>query len=165
MPSSSSGLITITDNSQLFTRAVDHILKRVLLVGIPQEKSSQGRKGGEPNNAEIAFVNTFGSPAKGIPARPFLEPAIEEKVTKDRVSEYFGEAVKSALDGDFAGADTNLGKAGMVARNAVVKYIDDSSHFVPNAPYTIMMKGSDHPLIDTGSLRTSITYVIREEGK
>lgn len=158
------GLVTVTDNSQLFTTAIDHILQRVLLVGIPQENSSSGRSGEEPTNAELAFIHTYGSPINRIPARPFMEPAIEEKETKERVAEYYGKAVKSAFNGDFAGADANLGKAGMIARNAIVRYIDDSSHFVPNAPMTIALKGSDKPLIDTGSLRTSITYVIRTEG-
>lgn len=163
MAGSSFELITTTDNESLFTSAIDHMLHKVLLVGIPQEKSSVGRKSTEPNNAELAFIHTYGSPIRNIPARPFMEPALMETETKNRITEYYSKAAQSAFNGDFSSVDGNLHKAGMVARNAIVAYIDDSSHFVPNSPVTIAKKGSDKPLIDTGSLRTSITYVIREE--
>lgn len=156
-------VITNVDNTNLFTMGIDHLLKRVLLVGVPQEKASSGRKGEEPNNAELAFIHTMGSPLRNIPPRPFLEPAIAQKETSERIADCFKKAAQSAVNGDFGGIDANLGKAGMIARNAVVRYIDDSSHFVPNSPITIARKGSDKPLIDTGSLRTSITYVIKEQ--
>ena len=36
--------------------------------------------------------------------------------------------------------------------------------FVPNSPATIKRKGSSRPLIDTGHLRQSVRYRIRQKG-
>ena len=50
----------------------------------------------------------------------------------------------------------------MIARNAVVRKINKGP-FTPNAPATVKRKGSSQPLIDTGNLRKSITFVIRDD--
>ena len=51
--------------------------------------------------------------------------------------------------------------AGTVAQNAARAWMNNE-HLAPNRPSTIRMKGSDQPLIDTGSLRKSIIYVVRK---
>lgn len=50
---------------------------------------------------------------------------------------------------------------GMLARDKVRLSFTDG-HLQPNAPSTIKKKGSSKPLIDTGQLRQSITYVVKE---
>ena len=61
-----------------------------VLIGIPQAASSRR---GEITNAELAFIHTHGSPINRIPARPFLEPAIEE--TKEQLRETNSEEKKA----------------------------------------------------------------------
>ena len=53
---------------------------------------------------------------------------------------------------------------GTDVQKKVQKRIDEGQ-FVPNAPSTIKRKGHDHPLIDTGTMRDSISYTICEKGE
>ena len=40
-----------------------------------------------------------------------------------------------------------------------------NGEYVPNAPATIRKKKSDKPLIDTGRMRSSVQYQIKEKGR
>jgi hypothetical protein len=55
-----------------------------------------------------------------------------------------------------------LARVGAVAMGAVISFVrgDYYRETIPNAPMTIDKKGSDHPLIDTGQLVSSITYAV-----
>lgn len=48
-------------------------------------------------------------------------------------------------------------RAVLLLRSEVLDYIDSAKHGVPNAPLTILIKGSDAPLVDRGDLRLGIT--------
>ena len=153
--------------------AIAFLKSNRVLVGIPQAASSTR---GEVTNAELAFIHTNGSPINRIPPRPFLEPGIEE--AKDDIAGCMKSAIEAAVEGNTAAAMDELHKAGMYGENAAKSYIG-AGHHEPNADITIhggwmrnrvsgkpvFVKGkhSDVPLIDTGSLRSSITHVI--EGK
>lgn len=129
------------------------------LVGIPQEKGS--RKSDEITNVELAFIHSNGSPVRNIPPRPFIEPAIAQPEIKRKIAERMKAAAVSAIEGNLSVAKTEMGKAGQYGENAVKDYIG-SSNLTPNSEATIRRKGSDKPLIDTGSLRRSVTHVIEE---
>lgn len=45
------------------------------------------------------------------------------------------------------------------------KYISEGVHFLPLSPVTIAKKGSSVPLVDTGQLKSSITYRIGRDKK
>ena len=144
-----------------------------VLVGIPQANASSR---GEVTNVDLAFIHTNGSPRLRIPARPFLEPAIEQ--AKDQIEGRMRASAQAAIEGDTGAAMDELDKAGMYGENAVKEYFT-GGHFAPNAgitveggwmrnrisgkPFKVKGKGSSQPLIDTGSLRSSVTHVI--EGK
>lgn len=161
--------------------ALAELEKIELLVGIPEERASREENGEHINNAELGFIHTMGSPIMNIPARPFIEPAIKEEKTLDRITRHMKEAANMAVSLNLAEARNSMDKAGFIAENAVKAYIVDSSHFVPNAPLTIYGgwarnkvsgkmfytpgKHSTKPLIDTGALRQSVTHVIRESDK
>lgn len=101
-----------------------------------------------------------GSPAWRIPPRPIIEPAIESK--SNEISKMIGESLKSFLKGDFEQGERKLKATGMFAQNTVREWFTNSNNnWAPNAPSTIKAKGSDRPLIDTGDLRKSITYVVK----
>lgn len=55
-------------------------------------------------------------------------------------------------------------RLGMLARDKVRSSFTDG-HLQPDAPSTIKKKGSSKPLIDTGQLRQSITFVVKGGSK
>lgn len=129
-----------------------------VLAGIPQATSS--REGEGPNNAELGYVLANGSPANHIPPRPFLQPAIESNV--DQISAQQAKVVQDALDGK--PVDGDMQKLGLLAQSKIKSWFTDPrNNWAPNAPATIARKGSDRPLIDTGALRNSISYVVRQK--
>ena len=139
-------------------KELNSLAKKDVLVGIPQDNST--RKEGFPyiTNAELMFIHTNGSPVNRIPARPTLEPAVEEN--KDRISSMYKKAFKQVLAG--GSPDDDLNKIGLYTQNKAKKKFG-SDELAPNTPYTIKQKGSDRPLIDTGQLRNSVTYIIRKK--
>lgn len=136
---------------------LQRVKRSEVLVGIPAEKSS--RKKGPVNNAELLFIHTEGSPLRSIPPRPTLKPAIEENAAL--IAEPLGDAATALMEDSAQRAETSLKRAGIVASNAVKRYIREEDHLAPNSPETIARKGSDRPLIDTGQLVRAITYVVR----
>ena len=131
-----------------------------VLVGMPQAKAS--RRGQQVNNAELMFIHTNGSPLRGIPARPVIEPAIED--AKGKINRELKEAVLAAGNGDNAKAMVYLKRTGMVAQNACRGWFTNPKNkWAPNSPFTIKRKKSSRPLIDTGALRQSIIYIVRDK--
>jgi hypothetical protein len=137
-------------------------------------------------NAELLFIHTKGSPARHIPARPVLEPAIEAQGNKEPIARELAASVKAALDGDAAGRLKYMRRAAMAGQNAARSWFTDSRNgWAPLAESTIQGrlrrmspglrkkaeaavaagKGGDvfKPLIDTGALRASIQGVVAEE--
>lgn len=111
--------------------------------------------------AHQMFLMTNGSPAYKIPPRPIIEPAIE--ANKEAISKKINKALQSFLNQDFVNGEKNLKIAGVFAQNKVRAWFTDSRNgWPPNSPYTIAKKnGKENPLIDTGQLRKSITYVVK----
>jgi len=101
-----------------------------------------------------------GSPAWQIPPRPIIEPAIED--SKEVLAKMMQSALQAFLQLDFDKGEKRLKATGMKAQNVVrAWFVNPKNNWPPNSPATIEAKGSDRPLIDTGEMRKSITYVIR----
>lgn len=144
-------------------QAISDIARKDVLVGIPS--SAPARKSGPLSNAAIGFIHDNGSPVAGIPPRPFLRPGIEDK--KDQIATQLGKAAGAALEGDASSASKSLEAAGIVAQNGVRNKIN-TGDFTPLAASTLRARKrrgrtGTRPLIDTGSLRNSITYVVRDK--
>jgi phage gpG-like protein len=141
------------------------LTKRETLVGIPSATAT--RKDNEPiNNAQIGFIQEFGSPANNIPARPFLIPGVTS--VKERIAEELERGARSALTGTPV-LDEAFHRVGLVAQNAVRAKINNGP-FAPLAESTITQRlargrTGTKPLIDTGQLRNSITYAVRNKVK
>lgn len=114
-------------------------------------------------NAEIMFIMEYGSPTNHIPARPVLEKTIKyakenllEKAVSEGLQDYLMthkiESFKKALDKMCLRME-NYAKTGIRRKSLGLE---------PNALYTIEMKGSDIPLLDTGQLANSIRCVCRK---
>jgi hypothetical protein len=116
------------------------------------------------NNAELLFVQSKGSPARGIPARPVLEPAIEADGNREPIAHELAESAKATLHDQPAEAKKRLKRAAMAGQNAARRWFSDQrNQWAPNAPSTIRRKGSDKPLIDFGLMRGAIVGITREE--
>jgi len=102
---------------------------------------------------EIAAYNEFGN--SDTPARPFMKQSFENhEADLKKACEKFNKKLASG-----GSAEEALKKLGVFAKGLVQSEIVDGQ-FAPNAPSTIKKKGSDKPLIDTGTMRQSVNYVI-----
>lgn len=135
--------------------------KNDVLVGIPQEGTVSYPEG--VTNVQLMYIHTHGSPANRIPPRPTIEPAITEPQNRVVLQNLLKGSLGSAFAGNLQGAATAQQRAGMMAVNMVKARFGKSPPLAPNAPYTVLKKGSSAPLIDTGQLRNSITFVIRKK--
>ncbi|MDQ0202482.1 hypothetical protein [Pectinatus haikarae] len=127
-----------------------------------QEMTENTDKGMKYSKAHSLYIKEHGSPMLNIPPRPVLEPAIESQ--KDIIGKQLAAASTAAIEKNPQAMEEALNKAGMLAESAAKGWFDNPENgWPPNAESTIKKKGSDHPLIDTGEMRKSITYVVRDK--
>lgn len=102
--------------------------------------------------ASVAVKNEYGNPR--IPPRPFFRGAIFNNSDKwgDLALKFFKRA----------DSETALGMLGESIRGDIIRSID-KTNTPPNSPVTIARKGSSKPLVDTGLLRASVTFQLREK--
>lgn len=155
--SSRKGDITNAELAYIHTHGIRR--KQMIL-----EMDKEMGKGTPYSKAFQMYLQANGSPLWRSPPRPIIEPAIEEKSTKEAIAEQFRKAAKKALEGKKQEAEKDLEKAGLIGQNSARNwFVETKNNWAPNADSTIENKGSDKPLIDTGELRKSITYVIRKK--
>ena len=167
-------LTTTKDRLPDVLAAIKALTKSEVLIGVPHENAPRSdaedaarKASGEPiTNAEIGYINEFGSPEVNIPARPHLIPGVES--VKDKVASILGNGARKALSGDPGAAQTALTKAGLAGETAVKDRINEGPH-VPLAPATLAARRrrgrtGEKPLVDTGQYRNSITHVVRPKG-
>lgn len=150
--------------------------EKSVYVGVPEEKDAR-KEPGTIGNATLAYIHDNGSPLQNIPARPFMKPGIEK--ARDRISEHLKNAIQASLEGKKDKAIIHLNRAGIVASTSIKNVINEGEGFAPLKRATLLGRlrkrkaakkwtkkkreetmASMHPLIDTGSLRNSITYVV-----
>lgn len=183
-----SGVLVTKDIGKNILASLHRLVQNEVLVGIPEEKgvryadttavqktalkksSAKGKKpnllgGIDPNitNAEIGYIQNFGSPEMNIPAREFMYSGIRSVQAK--INQYLGQAGKAALAGKQAVSDRALHAAGITAMNGVRNKIQ-SGPFQELAPATLAARRrrgrtGEKPLLDTAQLRNSVTYVVR----
>jgi len=141
--------------------ALEKLENTEVLIGIPEDEGAR-QDGDGINNAQLLYIHTHGSAVNNIPARPVIEPAIEDD--KNIIGDLLGQAAQAAMDGNEGGMMAALEKAGMRGQNAARDWFDNPKNsWKANTPETIERKGSAKPLIDTSELRKSIIYVVEEK--
>lgn len=156
------GANVIKDRVSGLKEAFHLLTLKDVLVGIPSD-TAERKEDASLTNAEIGYIQEHGAPEANIPARPFLIPGIREG--KDGIVGQLRAAAKKTMRGDRSAAEQGLNRAGMVAQNFVRTEINKG--IAPSlAPTTIKARQrrgrtGTKPLIDTGQLRNSITYVLR----
>ena len=151
--------ITIDKVGQVL-KSIHSLETNCVLVGIPQDKNA--RNDGQMTNASIGYIQENGSSANNIPARPFLIPGVE-KVNKE-AAEIMGQGATDALSG--GDVMKSLTKAGILASSSVKKTLQAGEGFEPLSDSTLAQRKAKgfkgtKPLIRTGQLRNSITFVVK----
>jgi hypothetical protein len=137
---------------------------RRVLVGVPESKTA--RNDPSANNAYLAAIHENGSAVRGIPPRPFLHPGIYN--AQPRVLKILEKACADAVKEPGYDPQKALDAVGITAENSV-RGMFTNNDWPPNSLKTQRAKNLRHnkppdspvtPLIDTGALRKSISYVI-----
>lgn len=175
-----------------FVKRLKGLQKRQIQVGIPQKTSSRRGeginnaellyihthgtrrkamrkemqegmdRGLKYSEAFSLYIQSHGSPLWHSPPRPVLEPAI--KANKEKIALQFSKIIKATADGNADAMERAITSTGITAQNACRSWFKDPRNGWPrNDPKTVKLKGSDKPLVDSGELRDSIVYVVREE--
>jgi hypothetical protein len=149
----------LRSNEGAISRMIDRVRgmddKRIF-VGVPKGKMALGQNGHLVDISMIAAVMNYGSVSRNIPARPFIEPSINQNLQKYK--RLMGHEAKGILVSNTK-LHIALQHVGMVMAADVQDYMLSGS-FKPLAAATIKAKGSSKPLIDTGQLRQAITYKV-----
>lgn len=120
------------------------------------------KSGSTYSEAYQMYIHSKGSALYAVPPRPVIGPAL--KAHQNEIGKGFQRIYKAAADGNEVALKSAITWTGLKAQNACRDWFyDPRNNWPKNAPKTIKAKGSERPLIDTGSLRNSIIYVVREE--
>jgi hypothetical protein len=131
-----------------------------------EEMQPELDKGTPYSAAHQMYIQEHGSPLWQSPPRPIIEPAIADETNKQRISQQLAQAAKLVMEGKGEQAKQQLRRVGMLGQNIVREWFTNPKNdWPPNSPKTIAAKGSDRPLIDTGEMRKSITYVVRGDNR
>ncbi|MBC7074665.1 MAG: hypothetical protein H5T98_01055 [Syntrophomonadaceae bacterium] len=157
----------LKDNLPKLKRAMESFAKREVLVGIPSDETGNERHDATITNAQIGFINEFGAPEKNIPPRPFLIPGVRAiwNDAQKRLAKGAEKILK--LNGDPIGIEEKaLEGAGLMAQNSVVQTINNGIEpaLKESTIAARQRKGfaGEKPLIVTGALKQSITYVVKQ---
>ena len=120
-------------------------------VGFPKGKAKS-----YPDGEEVAFVAACHVYGYGVPTRDFMALAKKDIIKDTKV---FLERVAS---GKGSKPELYMEQAGKKAVEAIQKAITDLDT-PENSEETIARKGSSNPLIDTGHMRRSVDYEVRQK--
>lgn len=125
---------------------------KFVTVGIHEDA---GQHDGGISNARLGAVLHYGTIDGDIPSRPWLDVGVASG-NKEYVS-----IITNGIQDELP-PEQILNQLGVIAVSNAQIYMTQLKT-PPNAPSTIEQKGSSNPLIDTGVLRSSITYKITEQ--
>ncbi len=134
-----------------------------------------GLVGSGAGMADRAALLEHGSPAMGVPSRPFFHNAVSDAETVRAVADGFGAAIEAALAGDEGAMEAALEEAGKAGADGIRAFMDKGLS-PPNAPITVSGgwmrnrvsgkpvyipgKGFNRPGYDTGALYESFTFEV-----
>lgn len=81
------------DNTSVLTQLLQKLEQQQVLLGIPIDSDNNERSDSNLTNAQIGFIQEYGSPINNLPARPFLIPGIENNTRE------FSKAIQNDLPG------------------------------------------------------------------
>jgi hypothetical protein len=138
-----------------------------LLIGVPSDENSREEDTGGIGNAELAYIHENGSAAANIPARPVLIPGVQK--VSEQCANIIAQGAADAIDQGLSALTKAYNKAGLIAQSSVRRTLTQGEGFEPLSDSTLDardrrgFKGTK-PLLVTGQLRNSYTYVVRKRG-
>lgn len=157
--------------------------------GVASQSIKQSKKKGVKYNAALStYITSKGSPLWRIPPRPLIEPALEADGNKQRIEEDLKIVVQCMLDGNKKGVARALNKAGIDGVNIIRDWFEDPrNNWPPVSDRTVMAgikkrykskkkrkesmekyksgeAGIKQLLVDTGQMRSAMSYVVEFEG-
>ena len=144
-----------TPEGRRFQQMLKELEKKEVRVGFQAGKNSESDG---TDICDIATWNELGTDS-GIPSRPFMRNTVDNNGPK--INALFKKAQEQVIAGE--SAEVILNGIGVGVKGLMQEEIRKGS-YTPNAPSTIAKKKSDKPLIDTGRMRQSVEYVIKEKG-
>ena len=140
-----------------YEKNLEKFIGSVVKTGIPKKQGDTQHSGGQ-TVFEIGVVHEFGSPSKNIPKRSFIrEPIMNaQKEIIKLIERNHKKVSENAMTATVA-----LNQLGIIA-SSIQKDSFSNNKWSALKPSTIKAKGSSAPLIDTGRLRNSITYIVEK---
>jgi len=131
---------------------------KAVFVGLPSEKVGGEIYDGGETVITVGATHEYG--AGGLPKRSFLRAPFLTK--QKELNKSIAKQFESLSNGK--SVDTALGLIGVVATNISKGAFVSLGYgtWKPITQFTAAKKGSNQTLIDTGTLRNSITWVIRD---
>lgn len=150
--------VKVTDKVTADGKKLQKILKELadkeVRVGFQQGKATEEDG---TDVCDIAAWNELGT--VNMPSRPFLRMSVDDN--SDKINSFMSAQKRSIIKGE--PANRILKKIGIFQKDLIQEKITEGS-FAPNAPSTIKAKGSSKPLIDTGRMRQSVNFEIKQKG-
>jgi hypothetical protein len=161
------------DQLQGVLASINRLADNEVLVGVPSTKAARddAEDTGSPiTNAQIGYINEFGSPAQNIPPRPHLFSGV--RVVRAEIVARLKKAARLGMSGNAGAVERAQHSIGLIAQNAVRAKITEglSPALSPKTIYNrqnrkIAPRMGIMPLIDKGLYRRALTYVIRKREK
>jgi hypothetical protein len=139
--------------------------KKAVFVGLPKDKVGGAIYGDGMTVIQIGAIHEYGAPEQGIPERSFLRVPFATK--RDEVNKAVAAQYEAVINGK-RDVIAGLGLIGVIATNISKGSFVSAGYGKWKAlePATIRAKtvrgkAGTTPLIDTGTLRNSINWVVR----
>jgi hypothetical protein len=140
-----------------FLRRIEEAKSISIKVGILAGEGAAATNDGKSTVIDVAEQNEFGI---GVPERSFIRAwADGQQAQNQALIKLLGERI---VKGEITKQQA-IDQIGTVSVASIQKRISEGIE-PPNSPKTIRKKGSSTPLIDTGQLRSSISYAVATIG-
>lgn len=140
---------------------LEELKRKAVFVGLPKEKVGGKVYGDGMTIIRNGAIHEYGVDKVGIPQRSFLRVPFRTK--RKEVNQFIAKQFEAVSNGDIS-PDVGLGRIGVMTTNISKGAFTSLGYgeWQPITAETIRRKGSSQTLIDTGILRSSITWVVRD---
>ena len=145
-------VVSDTNRIPTLARAMDDLNRYEVQIGVFQADSDPYPDGTDV--ISIAFAHEFGT--YRVPERSFMRAGFDSN--KSRIDQICESLLDRVIQGELAVA-AMYEAIGAEVVGLIQDYLTNLRD-PPNSPETIARKGSSNPLIDTGQLRSSITWKV-----
>ncbi|MFG6334790.1 MAG: hypothetical protein K1W20_04865 [Lachnospiraceae bacterium] len=148
---------TWTSEGKRFMATLQELAGMEVRIGYQRGTLHLNDDGSRADLVDIAMWNEFGT--ENMPSRPFMRDSV------DKHMQAINHVLLSQKDALLKGASAKdvLNTVGLFQQDLIQTEIEQGD-FVANASSTIEKKGSDKPLIDTGTMKNSVHFQIVKKG-